>query len=142
VTTSTLAIGKWLPALALAACCLWIGAAQLRDVFHRPPAQPGSTQQERYHARFEAARRALRGMDVVGYVRAGPPEQQVFAGRSHFFAQYALAPTLLLPSFEARYVLGDFDSVARREAFLKKTQLRFREDLGGGLALLENPRAR
>jgi hypothetical protein len=137
------AIGKWLPALLLAAFCLWSGAGQFREVFlNRPASPPGTTQQERYHARFDRARHALRGMDLVGYVRVGPDEQQIFVGRAHYFAQYALAPTLLSTSFQTPYVLGDFDSSERRDAFLRQTGLRLLEDLGSGLALLENPRAR
>ena len=88
---------------------------------------------------FAEARRALEGVEQVGYVHLHDQTNPDFPADGYLYlTQYALAPVLVEDSISHDRVLGLVFSPHKLNEFLARTGMIVREDFGNGLVLLEN----
>ena len=105
------------------------------------PRPSGGSNRIEPDVRFKGVRDELvaRRVDTAGYVHDSRRQDPTLGRSAHFFwAQYALAPTIVRKSTSHRYVVVDFHSRRALEAYLERTALIPVARYGHGIALLRN----
>lgn len=123
--------------MLLAMFCVY---AAMTDRLYRDPRELAPPQPDRIRLlRFQQARRALEGVEQVGYVHLHDQTDPDFPADGYLYlTQYALAPVLIEDSISHKRVLGLVFSPHKLEEFLARTGMIVLEDFGNGLVLLEN----
>ena len=114
---------------ASAAAGVFCAAFEAAQLFSEPAPEPIAS-------RYAPAREALRGAGVAGFLSDDPLDGDAGALRFHR-ALYGVAPTVLRPNSQERVLLVDLAHPDRLARLLTAPDLKLRNDLGNGLAIVE-----
>lgn len=123
--------------LLLAAASLFAAGRlflQVSDFYPTAPSPDGVTA---FESRFAGLRAMLPAQGVIGYMtEPGSTMDPTDAQAEHHLAQYALAPVIVTPAADRRYVVGNFHQVVT-VGTLREKGFKLVREFGNGIALLE-----
>ena len=131
----SLAGACFVAAITMSGIALYRTVAELRQTVAEPPAPPSGVAAS--EARLGGIREALPRRGTIGYVTDATPADGAFIER-FYMAQFALAPLIVVPAADLRWVLGDF-TAGRVPPALANPDLQVVRDFGGGVVLFEVP---
>ncbi len=112
---------------------------QTADVYTKAPAVDGVTE---YTGRLNALKAVLPATGVIGYMTdPGTPANNTDAVAEHHIIQYALAPLVVVPNANQKFVVGNFHK-AIATGSLRDQGFKLVQEFGNGIALLENEKVK
>ncbi|MBM3752815.1 MAG: hypothetical protein FJW38_02395 [Acidobacteria bacterium] len=112
---------------------------QTADAYTQAPAIDGVTE---YTERLKALKDALPPTGVIGYMTdPGTPANNTDAMAEHHIIQYALAPLVVVPNANQKYVVGNFHKTIATGS-LRDQGFKLVREFGNGIALLENEKVK
>ena len=112
---------------------------QVSDFYPTAPSPDGVTA---FESRFSGLRAMLPAQGVIGYMTdPGGNMDATDAAAEFHLAQYALAPVIVVPTADRRYVVGNFHQVVT-VGTLREKGFKLVREFGNGIALLEKEAGR
>lgn len=112
---------------------------QTADVYTQAPAVDGVTE---FSGRLKALKEVLPPAGVIGYMTdPGTPVNSTDAVAEHHIIQYALAPIVVVPNTNQKFIVGNFHKAVSTGA-LRDQGFKLVQEFGNGIALLENDKVK